>query len=477
MTVTSAMQADSDPEGQYEPPPHNRLKSILIVDDEPEMRRFLQRGLSKHFGLVELVENVEEAESLRRRCHFDLIISDIQLPGKSGVDWLMELRNQGNPAAFIFITADADLDTAIAALRLGAEDFIMKPFRMEQILAAVNRYMERQQITRENIVLKRQVEQRFGNAGLIGGGDSFLRICKLLQRVAPMPSTVLLEGESGTGKELAARAIHGWSGRTGSFVPINCGALSAELLESELFGHTKGAFTGATQSREGLFTYAEGGTLFLDEIGEMPLAMQAHLLRVLEERRIRAVGTNRETPVDVRVIAATNRNLEQEARRGAFREDLYFRLNVLSIRMPPLREHMEDLPALVRHFVGLLASDMGIPVPVFCETEMERLKGYDWPGNVRELKNVVERCLLLNAPPSDCLEGLSTASAAPDGNRPSDLSLATVEKCHILKVLEMKGGNKSAAARQLGISRKTLERKTQAWSETASPSDRGGPMV
>ncbi len=463
MTVTSAVQPDGEPEGQPDPPAHNRLKSILIVDDEPEMRRFLQRGLSKHFGLVELVENVEAAESLRRRCHFDLIISDIQLPGKSGVDWLMELRKQGSPATFIFITADADLDTAIAALRLGAEDFIMKPFRMEQILTAVNRCIERQQITRENFVLKRQVEQCYENGGLIGGSDRFLQICNLMQRVAPMPSTVLLEGESGTGKELAARAIHGWSGRAGSFVPINCGAMSAELLESELFGHTKGAFTGATQSREGLFTYAEGGTLFLDEIGEMPLSMQAHLLRVLEERLIRAVGTNREMPVDVRVIAATNRNLEGEVQRGAFREDLYFRLNVLSIRMPPLREHMEDLPALTRHFVDLLASDMGIPVPAFCETEMERLRSYDWPGNVRELKNVIERCLLLNAPPADCLEGLSAATAAPGGDRPSDLSLATVEKCHILRVLEMKGGNKSAAARQLGISRKTLERKTQAW--------------
>ena len=468
MTVTCAVQPDGEPEGQSETPSHNRLKSILIVDEEPEMRRLLQRGLSRHFGLVELVENVEAAESLRRRCHFDLIISDIQLPGKSGVDWLTELRNQGIPAAFIFIAADADLDTAITALRLGAEDFIMKPFRMEQILTAVNRCMVKRQITRENFVLKPQVEHCQGNGGLIGGSERFLQICNLMQRVAPMPSTVQLEGESGTGKELAARAIHGWSGRAGSFVPINCGAMSAELLESELFGHAKGAFTGATQSREGLFSYAEGGTLFLDEIGEMPLAMQAHLLRVLEERRIRAVGTNRETPVDVRVIAATNRNLEEEVQRGAFREDLYFRLNVLSIRMPPLREHMEDLPALTRHFVGLLASDMGIPVPTFCESEMERLKGYDWPGNVRELKNVIERCLLLNAPPADCLERLSPATVAPNGKRSSDLSLATVEKCHILKVLEMKDGNKSAAARQLGISRKTLERKTRAWSETPS---------
>ena len=469
MTLTSASLPDGEPEGQPHPTAHNRLKSLLIVDEDPEMRRYLRRGLSKHFGLVELVENVEQAESLRRRCHFDLIISDIQLPGKSGIEWLMELRKLGSSAAFIFIAADADLDTAITALRLGAQDFIVKPFRMVQILTAVNRCVGRRRITGENLELKREVEQCRGNGGLIGGSDRFLRICNLMRRVAPMPSTVLLEGESGTGKELAARAIHGWSRRAGSFVPINCGAISAELLESELFGHAKGAFTGATQSREGLFSYAEGGTLFLDEIGEMPPAMQAHLLRVLEERRIRAVGTNRETPVDVRVIAATNRNLEVEVQRGHFREDLYFRLNVLAIRMLPLRENMEDLPALIRHFVDLLASDLGIPSPELFESEMDRLKGYDWPGNVRELKNVIERCLLMNVPPGDCLERRHPATGATDGGRLPDLSLATLEKYHILRVLEMKGGNKSAAARQLGISRKTLERKTRAWSETTSP--------
>jgi len=469
MTLTIASLPDGEPEVQPHPTAHNRLKSLLIVDEDPEMRRYLRRGLSKHFGLVELVENVEQAESLRRRCHFDLIISDIQLPGKSGIEWLMELRKLGSSAAFIFIAADADLDTAITALRLGAQDFIVKPFRMVQILTAVNRCVGRRRITGENLELKREVEQCRGNGGLIGGSDRFLRICNLMRRVAPMPSTVLLEGESGTGKELAARAIHGWSRRAGSFVPINCGAISAELLESELFGHAKGAFTGATQSREGLFSYAEGGTLFLDEIGEMPLAMQAHLLRVLEERRIRAVGTNRETPVDVRVIAATNRNLEVEVQRGHFREDLYFRLNVLAIRMLPLRENMEDLPALTRHFVDLLASDLGIPSPELFESEMDRLKGYDWPGNVRELKNVIERCLLMNVPPGDCLERRHPATGATDGGRLPDLSLATLEKYHIRRVLEMKGGNKSAAARQLGISRKTLERKTRAWSETTSP--------
>ncbi len=443
-----------------------RMKSILIVDDEPGIRNFLQRGLEKHFGLVELVGDVQEAEALRQRCHFDLIIADIRLPGKSGVEWVTELRGQGSTAAVIFITAHADLETAIAALRAGAADFIMKPFRMEQMLAAVHRCVERQQMQRENFVLKRQIEHLYDGAGLVGKCELYQSICQLIQRVAPMRSTVLIEGESGTGKELAARAVHDLSGRRGSFVPVNCGAMSAELLESELFGHVKGAFTGANQTREGLFTYADGGTLFLDEIGEMPLAMQAHLLRVLEERRIRPVGANRETPVDVRVIAATNRNLAEEVKQGNFREDLFFRLNVISIRMPPLREHKEDLPLLVRHFVDSLAPEMGVPVPEICHADMAQLMNYDWPGNVRELKNVIERCLLLNVPPAQCVSGQVGLPPKDSNDSAGDedaLLLAQVEKCHILQVLALEGGNKSAAARRLGISRKTLERKVQAW--------------
>jgi len=446
-------------------PSVRRLKSILIVDDEPGIRNFLQRGLEKQFGLVELVGDVDQAEALRQRCHFDLIIADIRLPGKSGVKWVTELRQQGSSVAVIFITAHADLETAIAALRAGAADFIMKPFRMEQMLAAVQRCMERQQMQRENFVLRRQVEQLYDGAGLIGDGKLFKALCDLIKRVAPMPSTVLIEGESGTGKELAAHAIHELSGRNGSFVPINCGAMTPELLESELFGHVKGAFTGANQAREGLFTYADGGTLFLDEIGEMPLSMQAHLLRVLEERCIRPVGANRETPVDVRVIAATNRNLAQEVKQGNFREDLYFRINVISVRMPPLREHKEDLPLLVQHFVKSLASDMGVAAPEFCQVEMTQLLAYDWPGNVRELKNVIERCLLLNAPPAQCVSGSLQVTEAAEAKQPQpeSLLLEDVERRHILEVLASEGGNKSAAARHLGISRKTLERKVQAW--------------
>ncbi|MCU7845873.1 MAG: sigma-54 dependent transcriptional regulator [Candidatus Thiodiazotropha sp. (ex Monitilora ramsayi)] len=440
------------------------MASVLVVDDEPGIRNFLQRGLAKYFGLVEAAENVAAAEDLRQRCHFDLIITDIRLPGEiGGVEWVKELRNQGGNTGVIFMTAHADLETAIAALRAGAEDFIMKPFRMEQMMAAVERYLARQKIQRENFVLRRQVNQLYDSAGVIGNCDLMRDLCEVIKRVAPMPSTVLLEGESGTGKELAARAIHELSGRAGSFVPVNCGAVSAELLESELFGHVKGAFTGAHQAREGLFTYAEEGTLFLDEIGEMPLPMQAHLLRALEERSIRPVGSNREIPVNVRIIAATNKNLVDEIRDGEFREDLYYRLNVISLHIPALRERPEDIPLLANHFIQQLSVELGVEARQLGEGELSQLFSYNWPGNVRELKNVIERCLLLNKPPSSCVIGLASNDKDHGTDESDNLQLDSVEKRHILRVLNMEGGNKSAAARILGISRKTLERKAQAW--------------
>ncbi|MEW8399798.1 MAG: sigma-54 dependent transcriptional regulator [Candidatus Thiodiazotropha sp.] len=442
-----------------------RMASVLIVDDEPGIRSFLQKGLRKYFGLVETAEDVATAEELRQHCHFDLIITDIRLPGQvGGVEWVRELREQGGVTGVIFMTAHADMETAIAALRAGAEDFILKPFRMEQMITAVERYLERQKMQRENFVLRRQVEQIYDSSGMVGQCQQMKNLCGVIKRVAPMPSTVLIEGESGTGKELAARAIHEISGRSGSFVPVNCGAMTAELLESELFGHVKGAFTGAHLSRDGLFTYANGGTLFLDEIGEMPLSMQAHLLRALEERTIRPVGSNREVPVDVRIIAASNRDLEQEVRSGDFREDLYYRLNVLSLRIPALRERKEDIPLLVKHFVETLSAELGITPPQMGEADLVRLLDYDWPGNVRELKNVIERCLLLNKSPSLCMIGSEAVGVQSAPFDPAKtLLLEAIEKQHILKVLDLEGGNKSAAARVLGISRKTLERKTQAW--------------
>lgn len=441
-----------------------KQRSILVVDDEHGIRNFLIKGLSKHVGLVEAAEDIDRAEELRQRCHFDLIIADIKLPGKSGVEWVQELRDAGRNTSVIFITAHGHLDVAIDAIRAGAADFIIKPFRIDQILTAVDRCIERQEMKRENFVLRRQVDKIYDSSSMIGECPLMQSLDEVIRRVASTPSTILIQGETGTGKELAARSIHELSGRNGSFVPVNCGAMAAELLESELFGHVKGAFTSAHQGREGLFSYANGGTLFLDEISEMPTSMQAHLLRVLEEKTIRPVGSNQEIPVDARIIAATNRNLEQLVHDGKFREDLFFRISVLNIQIPSLRERIEDLRLLSHHFIDTISASLGIKSARLSETELSLLSSHQWPGNVRELKNVIERSLLLNTPASECISGAANNNISTKIPEQVYL-LQDIEKQHILKILEMENGNKSAAARILGVSRKTLERKVSAWAK------------
>jgi len=445
--------------------PYLKQRSILVIDDEHGIRNFLIKGLSKYVGFIESAEDIQKAEELRQRCHFDLIIADIKLPGKSGVEWIQELREEGFDTSVIFITAHGHLDVAIDAIRAGASDFIIKPFRIDQILTAVDRCIERQEIKRENFVLRRHVDEIYNSSGMIGACQLIQNLCNVIKRVAPMPSTILIEGESGTGKELAAKSIHDLSGRAGSFVPVNCGAMSADLLESELFGHVKGAFTGAHQGREGLFRYANGGTLFLDEIGEMPLTMQAHLLRVLEEKTIRPVGSNQEVPVDVRIIAATNRNLDQRVKDGDFREDLYFRLNVLNLKIPPLRDRIEDLKILSQHFIKSISANLGIKPSSLSKEDIELLSQHHWPGNVRELKNIIERSLLLGSPLNECISGKAKYTAKNNLVDPDSTKLADIEKHHILNILNTQNGNKSAAARLLGVSRKTLERKVTGWAK------------
>ncbi len=454
-----------------------RRASILVVDDEAGVRNFLQRALSKQYGLVEAAESVEVAQAVFQRFHFDLLIVDVRLPGRSGLEWIQELRGSGYDVDVIFITAYADLDTSIGALRSGAADFILKPFRLDCILGSVERCFERRRLAIENTALRHQVHQftdrLYGAAGIIGRSERMKQVCELIQRVAPTPSSVLIEGETGTGKELAACAIHRLSGRSGSFVPVNCVAIAPDLFESELFGHTKGAFTGAHQPRQGLFNHANGGTLFLDEIGEMPSVLQAKLLRVIEGRKVRPVGSDREVPVDVRVLAATNCDLEQAVRRGSFREDLFYRLNIVTVRMPSLREHPEDIPELVRFFVDALVPELGVKALAVGQEDMRRLQAYHWPGNVRELRNAVERALLLGRFPREILSGEApppASGSAPEPRPPGfsvELSLAQVERQHMVRVLRAAGGNKSEAARRLGISRKTMERKLRSWSDAA----------
>ncbi len=437
--------------------------AILVVDDEPGMRNFLKRSLEKRCALLEVAGSAEEAEALRLRYHFDLLLVDIRLPGLSGLEWLRQLRDAGVRTHVIYMTAYADLDMAIAALRNGADDFIMKPFRTEQMFMAMQLALQKRQILRENSLLRLQLNQISVDRGVVGESQVIKDTLTLAERIAPTQSNVLIQGETGTGKELIARAIHAMSKRSGPFVPINCGTIAPELFESELFGHLKGAFTGATQSREGLFLHADGGTLFLDEIGELPPAMQSKLLRVLEEKTIRQVGCEKEIPVNVRVVAATNRDLAADSETESFRSDLYYRLNVLPIRVPPLRERREDIAALVEHFFEILSAEMRLVPIELMHTDWQRLNEYHWPGNVRELKNVIERTLLLGRLPADSMRSAELPNEESASGYPLVWTVEAVERAHIEAVLESVNNNKSAAARQLGVSRKTLERKQNLW--------------
>ena len=371
--------------------------AVLIVDDEEGMRNFLGKTLERRCGHVMAAASAEEADQLARAHRFDLVILDITLPGKSGITWLRELREQGYSGEVVLITAFADLETAIEALRAGASDFILKPFRVSQILNAVKHSLERSHLKRENWVLRRTLRQPVPPMDALIGDSAAMRALRAaLVRATGVASTVLLTGESGTGKELAARALHHDSPRARApFVPLSCATMSPERIETELFGHAKGAFAGATKSRDGLFYYAQGGTLFLDEVAELPLPVQAALLRVLDDRRIRPVGSEQQLAVDVRIIAATNRQLADEVTAGRFRKDLYYRLQVVEIALPPLREHKDDIPGLVAHFIQLLAPQLGVEPIDVSPAELDYLSQYHWPGNVRELRNLIERSLIL----------------------------------------------------------------------------------
>ncbi|WP_427306118.1 sigma-54-dependent transcriptional regulator [Cupriavidus sp. H39] len=448
-------------------------RTILVVDDEAGMRSFLSRALEGKVDGVITADSAEAGAALLEQRHVDLILLDVALPGASGVEWLKALRAAGNPADVILMTAFADMETAIAALRSGAADFIVKPFRVDQMLNAIRRCFDRARLARENYLLRRELDQYTIHKHVIGTSEAMKKVMALVARVAPMPSTVLVTGESGTGKEVVARELHRLSGRQGQFVPLNCGAMAPELIESELFGHARGAFTGAAGARHGLFLYADGGTLFLDEISELPLPMQAKLLRVIEDRRIRPLGTEREIVVDVRIVAACNRNLAHEVAAGRFRQDLYYRLDVVSVAIPPLRTRPEDIVPLAGHFSEQLSTQLGLPVVPLSPALVRMLEAYDWPGNARELRNLVERALILGEYPVELLaqpgasaqDAQAGAAADDDARAPGDdaVLLEAVERRHILHVLASEGGNRAEAARRLGISRRTLDRKCLQW--------------
>lgn len=450
-------EADSQPEfGPWLP-----QASILIVDDEPGMRNFLVRTLEPYCKRIEQAADTVEASALLDTHHYDVVILDNIMPGKSGVEWLGEQRRIGFFADAILMTAYADLETAIQALRAGAVDFILKPFRSNQLLNAVARCLDRVTLLRENQLLRHQLQATSDHLllrdKLIGHSRQIGEIRETISRVAPLPTSVLITGESGTGKEVAARSLHDLSDRADKpFVPVNCAAIPGDMIEAELFGHLKGAFTGAGSSRDGLFMHAHGGTLFLDEIGELPMALQSKLLRAIEDRKIRPVGSEREVPVDLRFVFATNANLEQAVEEGRFRADLYYRVNVLQLEMPPLRERGDDIRELASLFMQKLSVQLGMPPVPFTDEVVAGLLAYEWPGNVRELRNTIERTLILGRFPA---EFHSTQSLLLPGGE----TLQDMEKRHILMVLEEAGGNRAEAARRLGISRKTIDRKLMDW--------------
>ena len=435
------------------------LSSVLIVDDEPGMRNFLTKILGPRCARVEQAANAAEASALLDENHFDVVILDNIMPGQNGLDWLKEQRRLGFFADAILITGFADLETAIEALRIGVADFVLKPFRSNQILNAVARCVDRQALRRENYLLKYELaaENMCVRGRLLGRSAEISEIRDTLSRIAPLPTSVLFSGASGTGKEVAARTLHSLSSRADKpFVPVNCAATSPEALANELFGQLVRSVDGEAGHEDGLLFHARGGTLFLDEIVEMPAPVQAALLRVIEEMRIRPIGSTREVPLNLRFMFATNSDLEKAVAGGRFREDLYHRINVINIRMPKLIERKGDIFELSSMFIKKMSESLGVPPLAMTEGVLLKLSSYDWPGNVRELRNLVERSLILGEFPPEFNDPEHSEEGLPD-------SLEVVERRHILTVLAECGGNRAEAARRLGVSRKTVDRKCAMW--------------
>ncbi len=440
---------------------------LMLVDDESgilDTLRILFRGEGFEVTTCQGGKAaLEQMADLRP----DIVLSDIRMPGATGLDVLAHARDLDPEIAVILMTAQASLQSAMRAVNEGAYYYLQKPFSNEELLAIVRRAAEARELKAENRELKRQIHSRDVARGQrpIGQARSFVDVVELAETVAPTDSTILLSGESGSGKEVLARYIHGLSGRAGSgFYSVNCGALPESLLESELFGHVKGSFTGAVRDKDGLLVAADGGTLFLDEIGEMSPATQVKLLRALQEREVIPVGSTEPISVDVRIITATNRDLEEEIRRGSFRSDLYYRLNVIALHLPPLRDRKDDIPLLVEHFLDGWEEEEGVRAELDDETTTV-LATYDWPGNVRELENALERAVVVargkKIRPSHLPDRVCEAPAPQlvKESMPPNPSMEVIEQAYIRWVLEAEGGNKTRAAEVLGIDPSTLYRK------------------
>jgi two-component system nitrogen regulation response regulator NtrX len=462
-------------------------EQILVVDDESGVRASLGGILRDEGYEVQVAETGEAALSALEGRRFDLVLLDVWLPGMDGLETLARLRTLDPEVPVVVISGHGSIETAVKAVRMGAQDFVEKPLSLEKTLLAVRNALRARRLEAENRDLKAQVEQRFV---MVGESPALKRLRAEIAQAAPSNGRGLIFGENGTGKELVARAIHLGSRRSaGPFVEVNCAAIPEELIESELFGHAKGAFTGALAARKGKFELADGGTLFLDEVGDMTLKTQAKVLRVLQEQRVEPVGGSTSVSVDVRVIAATNKNLEEEIRRGAFREDLYFRLNVIPFHVPPLRERREDIPHLARHFMATLAAEYGRRPKELSPEALEVLMAQSWPGNVRELRNIIERLVIMT--PGDRIElahlpgsllgapraapGAPPATTEPSGDFPS-LAAARedFEKRYIWRKYQESGGNMSRTAEALKVERSNLYRKMKAFG--LIPASKGEPV-
>ncbi|MCA0994833.1 sigma-54-dependent transcriptional regulator [Alloyangia pacifica] len=430
--------------------------SILVVDDEPGMRNFLVKMLGPRVQRVEEAASAQEATQKLDAAHFDLVILDNVMPKTTGLDWLAEQQRKGFFGDTILITAYADLDTAITALRAGVSDFVLKPFRANQILGAVARTLDRKYLRRDNTLLRRELRTGHFQGKLIGKSEVMVAVRALLAKLAPLPTPVLFTGASGTGKELAARHLHQLSDRAEKpFVPVNCAAITPDRMVQELFG----SLEGGERLKPGLLLLADGGTLFLDEVAQMPEPLQAALLRVLEDQRIRPAGAERELPLNLRFLFATNADLPQMVAQGKFRADLYHRINVLTVEMPPLSDRSDDILELAALFTKQFSQALGMPGLTLDEQTLLKLRRYDWPGNVRELRNLVERSVILGGFP----EEFAGAGSVTGAQAIEDLDL--VVQRHILHMLDLCDGNRAEAARRLGVSRKTIDRKMVQWGE------------
>ena len=449
-------------------------QTILVVDDDYAHRLMLKKLLGGWGYAVSGADDGAVAIEAVRQKSFDLILMDIRMLKVSGIEALEQIRMINPAVPVIIMTAYASVETAVSALKKGAYDYLTKPLDFDELKIAIERATEHNRLKLENENLKIRLEQQFDRQHMIGRSFPMIRLLETVAQVAPTEATVLIAGESGTGKEMIANAIHYNSPRKqASFVKINCAALTETLLESELFGHEKGAFTGAERRREGKFVQAHGGTLFLDEVSEMSRAMQVKLLRVLQEREVTRVGGSEMLKIDVRLIAASNKDLKDEIQKGNFREDLFYRLNVVSLNVPPLRERKEDIPLMAQHFLEVFAERNHRAIKGFTPRALEKIMAYSWPGNIRELMNAVERAVILTR--ADVLDEEAIALIMEDHGGKKDstdrdqslsnLSLEDVEKQSILEMLKNCSGNKSEASRRLGITRKTLRFKLQRYQE------------